>query len=99
MDEVSEQILNLYENKLNVLENIEWTSYPNKYDDQYLCIKDSWNFPVTDLSDGTLTNNAGERKQFKHFYSWLGKRIYLALNLVRGLSNEELEEKVKNENK
>lgn len=85
MDEVSQQILDLF-NTSNVFEKVEWVSFPNKYDNQYLSFKDSWNFPVCDLNDQTL----GSKKEFKQFYQWLGERIALCLNLQQNKSNEDL---------
>lgn len=85
MDEVSQQILDLF-NTSNVFEKVEWVSFPNKYDNQYLSFKDGWNFPVCDLNDETL----GSKKEFKQFYRWLGERIALCLNLQQNKSNEDL---------
>ena len=91
MSEVNEQILDIFNKDRSYFELVEWTSFHNKYDDQELCFKDKlWNFPVTDLSDGTLTDNNAERKKFVPFYSWLGERIELCLNLNRGKTNEIL---------
>lgn len=84
--DIDKQVIKLF--KQGVFDNIEWTSYPNKYDDQYLSFVDSWNFPVANLNDNVL----GDKKELKEFYRWLGERIELTLNLNKGLTNKQLKE-------
>lgn len=84
--DIDKQVIELF--KQGIFDNIEWTSYPNKYDDQYLSFVDNWNFPVANLNDNVL----GDKKELKEFYQWLGERIQLTLNLNKGLSNKQLKE-------
>lgn len=93
MAEVNEQILDIFEKDKSYFDNVTWTSYPNKYYDQNLSFKDDhsmWNFPICDLQDGTLCGGRLCKKDLKDFYEYIGERIALALNLVKGKSNEEL---------
>lgn len=93
MAEVNEQILDIFEKDKSYFENVTWTSYPNKYNDQNLSFKDGhsmWNFPICNLQDGTLCGGRICKKDLRDFYEYIGERIALALNLVRGKSNEEL---------
>ena len=93
MVEVNEQILDIFSKDKSYFENVTWTSFPNKYNDQNLSFKDGhsvWNFPICNLQDGTLCYGNIGKRDLKDFYEYIGERIELALNLVRGKSNEEL---------
>lgn len=93
--EINEQILNIFNEDKTYFENVTWVSYPNKYNDQDLSFNDGhscWNFPICNLQDGTLCDGHIGKKDLKGFYEYIGERIELALNLVKGKSNEQLKE-------
>lgn len=97
MNEVAENIIEIFNKNLTYFENIKWCSFYNKYNEQHLCFKDNWNYIVSNLVSKDLTDDrAINCKKLKPFYEWLGERIELLLNLNTGLSNEELKELLEN---
>lgn len=91
MNEIAEQIYNNHQN--NLTKDYKWSFHVNKYNEAILAIKDGWNYPVSQMWDDSLSRN----KNMKDFYEYLGKRLEILLNAHIGLSNEELQERYKNE--
>ena len=96
LNEIAKQIVDIFEKDKSYFENREWTAFMDKYNVENLCFKDKWNFKVSNLVDKDLTDNLYVNlKPLIPFYEWLGERIELALNLVKGKTNEELRELLK----
>lgn len=76
----------------NDLKNMEWVAFTDKYKATNLCFKNNgWNIEINgSLKPEYFPSNENIVK----FYDLLGERIKLALNLVKGLSNEELKAKL-----
>lgn len=90
---IAKQIIDIFKKDKSYFENVEWSSNHDKYEDQDLCFNDGksmWRYPVCELTDGTLCDNERTKQELASFYRWLGERIELSLNLVRGKTNEEL---------
>lgn len=94
LNEIAKQIVDIFEKDKSYFENREWTAFMDKYNVENLLFKDKWNnFKVSNLVDKDLTDNLYVNlKPLIPFYEWLGERIELALNLVKGKTNEELME-------
>jgi len=91
LNEVANQVVDIFKNNKDFFEDCEWTAYYNKYNEEVLAFKDGWNFQVSNLSDECLTDNLYINAQkLEPFYTWLGERISLCLNLMRGETNEQL---------
>ena len=100
MDIIAKQVVEIFTNNKEYFENVEWVAYYDKYNKENLCFQDKWNFAVSNLVSGDLTDNkAVNAEKLKPFYGWLGARIKLCLNLQKGLSNGELEQLLKNKQK
>ena len=98
LNEIAKQIVDIFKKDKSYFENREWTAFMDKYNVENLCFKDKWNFRVSNLVDKDLTDNLYVNlKPLIPFYEWLGERIELALNLVKGKTNEELRELLNNE--
>ena len=95
MNEIVEQIVDIFSKDKSYFENRECCAFYNKYNEECLCFRDSWNFQVSNLVDKDLTDNrAVNCEKLKPFYEWFGERIELALNLVKGKSNEQLKDEL-----
>ena len=93
LNEIAKQIVDIFQKDKSYFENREWSAFMDKYNVENLCFKDKWNFRVSNLVDKELTDNLYVNlKPLIPFYEWLGERIELALNLVKGKTNEELRE-------
>ena len=93
LNEIAKQIVDIFKEDKSYFENREWIAFMDKYNVEKLCFIDKWNFRVSNLVDKDLTDNLYVNlKQLIPFYEWLGERITLALNLVKGKTNEELKE-------
>ena len=68
--DIDKQVIKLF--KQGIFDNIEWTSYPNKYDDQYLSFVDGWNFPVANLNDNVLGDKKELKEILQQFYNTFG---------------------------
>lgn len=75
------------------LKDMTWVSFTDKYNDTNLCLKNNgWNVEV----NGNIRPKYFPAKEnVVKFYDLLGERIELALNLVKGFSNEELKARLK----
>lgn len=99
LNEIARQIVDIFNKEKSFFENCSWTAFYNKYNQECLCFKDSWNFQVSNLVDKELTDNlAVNCDKLKPFYEWLGERIELSLNLIKGKTNEELKEMLNGKN-
>lgn len=93
LNEIAKQIVDIFQKDKSYFENREWTAFMDKYNVENLCFKDKWNFRVSNLVDKDLTDNLYVNlKPLIPFYEWLGERIALSLNSVKGKTNEELRE-------
>lgn len=93
LNEVAKQIVDIFKKDKKYFENVKWCAFYSKYNEEKLCYKDGWNFPVSDLVSKELTENrAVNAEKLEPFYDWLGERIALCLNLQNGKTNEELKE-------
>lgn len=98
LNEIAQQILDYFNEDENWVNNLEWCAFYSKYNEECLCFKDGWNFQVSDLVDKGLTDNrAVNCEKLKPFYEYLGERIALSLNILKGKTNDELKEMLKEE--
>lgn len=98
MNEIASQIVDIFEEQPNHFADVNWHGYYTKYSEEILAFSETdsmFNFPVsnlvsTDLTDDRYTN----AQKLKPFYSWLGERVALCMNLQKGKTNEQLKEEL-----
>lgn len=94
---IAQQIVDCFKESKYFIENLQWQAYYSKYNEECLCFQsNNWNFRVSNLVDKELTENkAVNSEKLRPFYEYLGERIALSLNILRGKTNEELKEIVR----
>lgn len=99
LNEIAKQIVDIFKKDKSYFEKLKWSAHYNKYNEECLTFNDGksfWQFQVSNISDKCLTDNLYKNAiQLQPFYEWLGERIALSLNLMKGKTNEELEEMLK----
>lgn len=73
----------------NDLKDLEWVAFTDKYKATNLCFKNG-KFSNIEINGSLKPNYFPSEKNIVNFYDLLGERIELALNLVKGKTNEEL---------
>lgn len=71
------------------LKDLEWVAFTDKYNDTNLCFKNGKICNI-EINGSLRPNYFPSEKNIVKFYDLLAKRIELALNLVKGKTNEEL---------
>lgn len=74
------------------LKNLKFVAFTNKYKETHICFQDGFNFPI---NDNLMPAYYMRETNILNFYDLFAKRTALALNLVRGKSNKELEKMLK----